>query len=132
MEKNKLKNYDENKRFEMKDFKLYLYRFFRKFYVWYFRRRYALEKIRARKGKCKKCGACCYNFGMKCPLLFKGKHCYVRKYCQWIFGDGPLDEVQQVHQVKSSKGGQCGFYWEDKEIQKRKRKTNKSAKKARS
>ena len=97
--------------------KNYLTKFFRKFYLYYFKQNYVKEQHKNRKGKCRQCGLCCYNFGMKCFFLTKDNRCKIhksKKVLGYLFpffiqcNINPIDEQQQVVGKYKEK---CGYYW---------------------
>ncbi len=118
---------------KMVKIKQYLMKFFRKYYLYFFKRAYVRKSLKARKGSCKQCGSCCYNFGIRCPFLTKDNKCRVHKhkrllgkFCPFftLCRISPFDEKQQIIGGYKDK---CGFYWEKKKPSK-KRKTRKSKK----
>jgi len=109
----------------MKKLKKYITKFFRKIYIYYFNRKYVKESLKARKGSCKKCGSCCYNFGTKCPFLSKDNKCIIYKIRPIQCRIGPIDKQQQIVGGYEDK---CGFYWGKKKSEKKLSKRSKNQK----
>ena len=84
-----------------------IYRQVRRHCLWHFRKKYVLESMSKRKGKCKVCGCCeeieCkYSDGetSKC-IIYDIRPLFCRLY--------PIDEKDKSEYGKIH----CGFYWEE-------------------
>jgi len=104
----------------------YLTKFFRKFYLYYFKRNYIRKSLKARKGSCKQCGSCCYNFGIRCPFLTKENKCKVHKYKKvlgWFcpfFTQCRICPIDEQQQIIGGYKDSCGYYWSKKKPKKKK------------
>ncbi len=71
----------------------------------FFDKDYIKNKLTKRKGKCKKCGACCEG----CRFLEKTKLCKIYNKRPWMcYKEFPLDEIDKwIWNVKG-----CGYNFE--------------------
>ncbi len=90
-----------------------IFRALRRVFYYKFKRKYIIENLKKRKGKCKRCG-CCSTKIFSCKYFdTKSKECIIWKlegydsipfHCQAY----PFDEKDKTSFAKLN----CGFYWE--------------------
>ncbi len=93
--------------------KKYWQMFRRRFYIM-FRKKYILDSLAKRKGKCNRCTCCelwafgkkydCNHYGKKRKECFAYNACNMPATCFYY----PFDEKDKWDEFRSG----CGFYWE--------------------
>lgn len=89
----------------------FIYIFFRKRFVFYFKKSHVKKSLAERKGECKACGTCCKK-NVICPFLTQEGKCKIYSSQPFFCHSFPIDENElKLNKVE----GICGYYWEKKE-----------------
>jgi hypothetical protein len=88
----------------------FIYLSLRRRYIFHFKKRKFYENLKKRKGKCKKCGACCNLTRSFCLFLENNKCNLYKSKIPFMCKIYPIDQKEIDSYGLTDI---CGYYWEE-------------------